>query len=81
MLNFSKILVKFAIVLKIFENFCPCTIITGQRSFSSQADELLDINPETKNIFEHFHCKIGSSLKILRYFAVFQNISFFLFIY
>ena len=45
-LNFSKILLKFAIVFKIFEYFCPflSLIITGQRSFSSLADGLLDIN-------------------------------------
>ena len=60
-LNFSKILLRFLIVFKIFECFClflSLTIITGQRSFSSLADGLLDITQERKNIFEHFHCKI-----------------------
>ena len=57
-LNFSKISLKFAIVFKIFCLFLSLTIITGQRSFSGLADGLLDITPETKNSFEHFHCKI-----------------------
>ena len=60
-LNFGKILLKFAIVFKIFECFCPflsLTIIIGQRSFSSLADGLLDITQERKNSFEHFHFKI-----------------------
>ena len=51
--NFSKILLKFANVLKIFEYFCPflsLTIITGQRSFLSLADGALDKNPEPKNV-------------------------------
>ena len=50
-LNCSKILLKFAIVFKCFEYFCPflsLTIITGQQKFSSVADGLLDIAPETK---------------------------------
>ena len=47
-LNFSKILLNFAIVFKIFKYFCPFTIITGQRSFSSHEDELLDLNIEAK---------------------------------
>ena len=45
-LNFSKILLKIAIVFKIFDCFClflSLTIITGQRSFSSLADGLLEI--------------------------------------
>ena len=49
--SFCKILLKFAIVLKIFEYFCPflsLTIITGQRSFSSLADGLHEKNAETK---------------------------------
>ena len=60
-LNFSKILLKFAIVFKIFEYFCSIlrlTIITGQRSFSSLADGLLDITTETKNSFEHYYRQI-----------------------
>ena len=60
-LNFSKILLKFAIVFKIFECFCPflsLTIITGQRSFLSLADGLLDMTQKRKNSFEHFHCNI-----------------------
>ena len=53
-LNFSKISLKFATVFKIFEFFCPflsLTIVTGQWSFSSLADGLLNITPETKNGF------------------------------
>ena len=53
----SKILLNFAIVLKIFEYFCPflsTTIITGQRSFSSLADGLHGEHPETKNVCERF---------------------------
>ena len=41
--SFCKILLKFAIDLKIFDYFCPflsLTIITGQRRFSSLADGL-----------------------------------------
>ena len=60
--NFSKILLKFAIVFKIFEFFCPflsLTIITGQRSFLILADGLHSINPATKNVFEHFlYCEM-----------------------
>ena len=66
--SFSKIL-KFAIVLKFFE-YCPflsLTIITGQRSFSNLADGLLDKNPETKNVFEHFlYCEM-SALSVFFY--------------
>ena len=54
-------MLKFAIVFKSFECFCPflrLTIITGQRSFSTVADGLLEITPETNNSFEHFHCEI-----------------------
>ena len=54
--SFCKILLKFAIVVKIFEYFCPflsLTVITGQQSFSSLADGLHEKNPETKNVFEH----------------------------
>ena len=60
-LNFSKILLKFAIVFKIFECFCPflnLTIIIGQRGFWSLAVGLLDITLETKVNFELFHRKI-----------------------
>ena len=49
-LNFCKILLKFAIVIKFCEYFCPflsLAIITGQRSFSSLSDGLPDITPET----------------------------------
>ena len=45
--NFSKILLKFATVFKIFEFFCPflsLIIITGQRRFFSLADELHNKN-------------------------------------
>ena len=61
-LIFSKILLKFAIVFKIFEYFCPflsLTIITGQRSFSGLAYGLLDITPETKNCLEQFYFEFG----------------------
>ena len=57
----SKIFFKFAIVFKIFECFChflSLMIITDQRIFSSHADGLLDITPETKNSFERFQCEI-----------------------
>ena len=55
--SFTKILLKFTIVLKIFEYFCPflsLMIITSQRSFSSLADGLHDKNTETKNVLEPF---------------------------
>ena len=47
----SKIFSKFAIVLKIFESFCPpiLTIITGRRKFLSLADGLHDRTQESKN--------------------------------
>ena len=60
--NFGKILLKIAIVFKIFEYFCPflsLTINTGQRSFLSLADGLHDKYPESKTVFEHFlYCKM-----------------------
>ena len=60
--NFCKILLKFAIVFKIFKFFCAflsLTIITGQQSFLSLADGLHDKNPETKIVFEHFfYCEM-----------------------
>ena len=43
--NFIKILIKFGILFKIFGYFCAIlslTIITGQPSFSSLGDGLLD---------------------------------------
>ena len=64
-LNFNKILLTFAIVFKMFECFCPflsLTIITGQRSFSSLADELLDITQEKKTVLNIFTAKSGSFL-------------------
>ena len=54
--SFCKILLKFAIVVKIFEYFCPflsLTVFTGQQSFSSLADGLHEKNPKTKSVFEH----------------------------
>ena len=74
-LNYSKILLKFAIVFKIFEYFCPfqsSTIITGQRNFLSFADGLHDRTPEIRNGFEHFFHEIRKLffcdiLQILRY--------------
>ena len=62
-LNFSKIL-KFAIVFKMFEFFCPF--------FSSLADGLLEITQETQNSVEHFHCEIW---KLFLNFARFSQIS------
>ena len=73
-------LLKIAIVFKIFEYFCPflsltiitVTIITGQRSFSGLAYGLLDIAPETKNSCEHFYCEIWKLFfQTLQYFANF----------
>ena len=55
--DFLMILLKFAIVFKIFEYFCPflsLTIITGHQSFLGLADGLHDKNPETKIVFEDF---------------------------
>ena len=55
--NFSNILLKFEIAIKIFKYFCPLLclmIITGQRSFLSLTDGLHDNYPETKIVFEHF---------------------------
>ena len=68
-LNSSNIL-KFAIVIKVFEFFCSSslTIITGQRSFSSLSDWLLDITPETKICFEPSYCKIW---KLFKNFSIF----------
>ena len=77
-MNFSNILLKFATVFKIFECFCPflsLTIISGQRSFSSLADGLLDITQETKNSFwtfslrnlEAFLLNFAVFCKFLRY--------------
>ena len=58
--NICKILLKFAVVFKIFEYFCPflsLTIKTGKRSFLCLADGLHDKNPGSKNGFKHFlHC-------------------------
>ena len=57
----AKTLLKFAIVFKIIEYFCPflsLTIITGQQGFWSLAVGLLDITPETKINFELFHREI-----------------------
>ena len=56
-LNFSNIFLQFAIVFKSFEYFCTflsLTTITGQRSFSSLGDGLLDRTFEAKNYFELF---------------------------
>ena len=56
----SKVLLKIAIVFKISDicAFLSLTVITDQGSISSLADGLLDITPETRNAFEHFHCEI-----------------------
>ena len=57
--SFSKILLKFVIVLKFLNNFVILlisTIITNQRNFLSPANELGNRTPETKNNF--LHCEI-----------------------
>ena len=86
-LNFSMILLKFAIVFESFVlfwvYFCPflsLTIITCQRSFSSHADGLPDITPETKNSIEHFYSEFCKLFHVI--FCIFLQmfkISFFLF--
>ena len=79
-MNFSKVLLKFAIVFKIFEYFCPflsSTIITGQRSFSSVADGLVDITPETKVVLDKFLLRnLEASLLIFAIFCKFLSIRF-----
>ena len=55
-LNFGKILLKFAIV--IFGYFCPFSIITGQRSFQVMQMSYMTWMQRQKNSFEHFHCEI-----------------------
>ena len=53
-LKFSTLLMKFAIVFKIFAYFfcLSLMIITGQWSFSRFADEFFDITPEAKKKFD-----------------------------
>ena len=79
-MNMSKILLKFAVVFKIFEYFCPflsLTIITGQRNFLGLSDGLLERTPERKIVFELFHCEMWKLLfQSLQYF-VFVNYRFF----
>ena len=69
-------MLKFAIVSKIIEYFCASqlTIITGQRSFSSLADHLFDITPDTENSFEPFSLR-NLEASLLNSIS-FQNISF-----
>ena len=54
----------FVKICDCFQNVCPflsLTIITGQRSFSSLADGLLDLTPETKKLdLKVFTAKSGS---------------------
>ena len=73
--SFCKILLKFVIVLKIFEYFCPSlslTIITGQRSFSSLADGLHEKNPETENVFERvLYCEMWKLFFVILLFKFF----------
>ena len=84
--KFCTILLKFAIVFKIFKYFCiflSLTIVTDQQNFSSLADGLLDITPETKKIrtfslqnLESFLLKFaifGKFLKIRFLFDLFTN--------
>ena len=55
--NFSKILLKFAIIFKNFEYFCPLlilTILTGQQNFLCHSVALRDRSPETKNLWTLF---------------------------
>ena len=57
MTNFSKILLKFAIVLKFLNIFCSflsLAIINGQRSFSSLPYVLPEVTPETKIVLNFF---------------------------
>ena len=62
--DFNNIFLKFAIVFKNFEYFCPLlslTIFTGQRRFLSLGlhDEYL----ETRNVFEQFlYCEMSTLL-------------------
>ena len=61
-LVFSKILLKFAIISKIFEYLCPflsLTIISGQQNvLGCVADGLHDRTPEKKMVLSFFHCEI-----------------------
>ena len=77
LMNFSKVLLKFAFVFKVFELFCPFTIISDQRRFSSHVDELLDITPETKIVLKILTAKSGSLFKIFAILGNFFKISFF----
>ena len=55
--SLARFLLKFAIVFKFFEHFCPflsLTISTGQRQFLGLAVGLYDRTLETKNGFEKF---------------------------
>ena len=79
LMNFSKVLLKFAFVFKVFEYFCPFTIISDQRRFSSHADELLDITPETKIVLKILTAKSGSLFKSFAILGNFLKYQFFLF--
>ena len=60
-MNFSKILLKFAVVFKIFAYFFPflsLTIITGQRSLLSLANGLNDKHPDSKRFLNIFFSAI-----------------------
>ena len=73
--KFGQILLKFAIVFKIFEYFCrflSLTIITGQQNFWSLADGLHDNTPETKMVLTIF-LTIG---KFGNFFFDFSTFSF-----
>ena len=77
-LNFGKILLRFAIVFKIFECICPflsLKINAGQRSFSSLADGFVEIIPHQIIVLNVFTEKSESFFK--KKFANFLNISFF----
>ena len=78
-LNFSKILLKFAIVVQIFSIFCPflsLTTITGQRNFSSLGDGLIGRTFETKNGFDFFllrSSKLFFSSAFFQFFSWLEN--------
>ena len=66
-MNFvMKIFLKFVIIFRVSEKFCPflsLTIITRQENFLGLADELFDKTPETKNGCERFVWKRKSFAK------------------
>ena len=69
-MNFSKILLQFAILLKFLNcyPFLSFTIITGQRKLLSLAHGLLDRTPKRK---DGFYCFLLRNLETFIYFALF----------